>query len=97
MIEDQELRTLFKAESEEHLQLLEQGLLRLEADPNDQATLEEVFREAHSLKGAARMLGITSVERLAHQFEDVLGAARRGQGPLAPESIDRLYQQLDTL
>ena len=40
--------------------------------------LEELFRSAHSLKGAARMLGVEGVETLAHHFEDELGAARRG-------------------
>lgn len=52
MIEDQELRALFRTESEEHLHQLEDGLLRLEKNPTDQTTLEEVFRGAHSLKGA---------------------------------------------
>jgi two-component system, chemotaxis family, sensor kinase CheA len=53
MIEDQELRALFRTESEEHLHQLEDGLLRLEKNPTDQTTLEEVFRGAHSLKGGA--------------------------------------------
>ncbi len=76
MIDDPELRALFKAESEEHLQTLENGLLRLEAEPRETAVLEELFRSAHSLKGAARMLGVEGVETLAHHFEDELGAAR---------------------
>ena len=58
MIEDPELLRLFKAESAEHLARLDDGLLRLEKTPADQALLEEVFRESHSLKGAARMLGL---------------------------------------
>ena len=51
-IEDDELRDLFREESSEHLSRLEQGLLELEADPRDERTLEEVYRAAHSLKGA---------------------------------------------
>jgi len=94
-IDDEELRTLFKAESEEHLQRLDEGLLRLERHPNDRATLEEVFREAHNLKGAARMLGVADVETVAHRFEDVLGAAKRGQVALTSELVDRLYRGLD--
>ena len=50
MIEDKELRDLFKIESEEHLLRLNDGLLRLEKNPGDQTTLEETLREAHSLK-----------------------------------------------
>src|SRR5712691_9682357 len=97
MIDDTELRDLFKAESAEHLQQLEAGLLHLETHPNDRASLEEVFREAHSLKGAARMLGVSDVETIAHRFEDILGAAKRGESVLAPETIDRLYRGLDAM
>lgn len=51
MIEDPKLRALFESESEEHLQHLDDALLRLEKSPADKALLEEAFREAHSLKG----------------------------------------------
>jgi two-component system, chemotaxis family, sensor kinase CheA len=97
MIEDKELRDLFKAESEEHLQHLDEGLLSLEKHPNTQATLEEVFREVHSLKGAARMLRVSDVETIAHRFEDILGAAKRGETVLSSETIDRLYRGLDAI
>jgi two-component system, chemotaxis family, sensor kinase CheA len=97
MIEDKELRDLFKAESEEHLQHLDEGLLSLEKHPNAQATLEDVFREVHSLKGSARMLGVSDVEAIAHRFEDILGAAKRGETVLSPETIDWLYRGLDAI
>ena len=64
MIEDLELRSLFKPDSEEHLRLLEDGLLSLESNPTDGKTLEEVFRGAHSLKGGAGMLGLRNIERI---------------------------------
>lgn len=95
MIEDQELCALFKAESDEHLQRLDEGLLRLEKNAKDQATLEDVFRSAHSLKGAARMLGVQDVETVAHRFEDILGAAKRGTTALSADTVDRLYGALD--
>lgn len=72
-------------------------MLRLEADPNDTAVLEDLFRSAHSLKGAARMLGVTELETLAHHFEDELGAARRGRQPITSASADRLYHGLDAM
>lgn len=97
MIDDVEMRGLYKAESEEHLQTLENGLLRLEADPQDVALLEEIFRSAHSLKGASRMLGVSDVEVLAHHFEDELGTARRGHIVLSQTRIDSLYQGLDAM
>ena len=97
MIEDKELRDLFKVECSEHLQVLENGLLRLEKEPGDKATLEEVFREAHSLKGAARMVGVTDVETIGHKFEDILGSAKSGKTVLTSDVIDRLYKGLDSI
>jgi len=97
MIEDKELRDLFKAESAEHLQKLDDGLLRLEKEPNNQAALEEVFREAHSLKGAARMLGLNDIETLSHRLEDMFGAAKKGEAALTPETIDGMYKTLDAV
>ncbi|OQX38055.1 MAG: hypothetical protein B0D96_00930 [Candidatus Sedimenticola endophacoides] len=95
MIDDKELCDLFKAESEEHIQNLEAGFLRLEKKPDDQPTLDEVFREAHSLKGASRMLDLSNIELVAHSMEDVLRAASKRELRITPEVIDRLYQGLD--
>lgn len=96
-IEDNELRELFRTESAERLQSLESGLVRLEKDPASHGTLEEVFREAHSLKGEAKMIGVTDVELLAHRFEDFLGSARRGGSAVTPDVIDRLLKGIDAL
>jgi two-component system chemotaxis sensor kinase CheA len=97
MIDDPELRSLFRSESEEHLQALESGLLHLEAQPEDTTVLDHLFRSAHSLKGAARMLGVDRLEKLAHHFEDELGAARRGRRAISSAAADRLYQGLDAM
>jgi two-component system chemotaxis sensor kinase CheA len=97
VIEDKELRDLFKVESEEHLQHLDRGLLELEKDPQNQALLDEVFRGAHSLKGGARMLALGDIEAIAHRFESILGAARKGEMPLTLETIDQLYRALDAI
>lgn len=97
MIEDAELRNIFKTASEEHLQNLEAGLMHLEKNPGDRARLEEVLREAHTLKGDARMLGVRDVETLTHQLEEILSAFKRGESVLAGENCDRLYQGLDAI
>lgn len=93
MIEDQDLHRLFKAESAEHLARLDDGLLRLEKTPADATLLEEAFRESHSLKGAARMLGLTGIEAIAHDLESILNAARKG-APLTPEMIAHMNAAL---
>jgi len=97
MIEDDELRSIFKIESAEHIQRLEQGFLRLEKEPGNMAVLEEIFRDAHSLKGAARMLGLEGLESLSNRIEDILGSARNGSVPISSEIIDRLYKGLDEM
>jgi two-component system chemotaxis sensor kinase CheA len=94
---DEELRELFKAECEEHLSTLEAGLLRLEAVPGDSGTLEAVFRAAHSLKGAGRMLEIAPLEAIAHRCEDLLGTVRGGQAAFSAEMLDRLSPTLDAM
>ena len=90
MIEDKELHTLFKAESAEHLARLDDGLLRLEKTPTDPELLEEVFRESHSMKGAARMLGLGKIETAAHGLESIFNAARKGETPLTPDVIEHM-------
>lgn len=95
MIEDKELRDLFKVESSEHLQKLDDGFLSLEKEPGNTALVAEVMREAHSLKGAARMLGLTEIETLSHRLEDILNAAKKGETALTPETIDNMYKALD--
>ena len=97
MIEDKELAQLFKAESTEHLARLDDGLLRLEKNCTDPALLEEVFREAHSMKGAARMLGLFKIETSAHGLESILNTARKGEAPLTPDVIERMTIALGDL
>lgn len=97
MIADPELHKLFKAESEEHLARLDDGLLRLEKTPADPELLEEVFRESHSLKGAARMLGLTRIESAAHGFESIFNAARKGDQVLTPDVIEQMNAGLRDL
>ena len=97
MIEDEELRQLFHVASLEHLQKLDDGLLHLEKQPDDHSHLEELLREAHSLKGDARMLGVKDVETLTHQIEHLLGQIKRREITLSSDLSDRLYQGLEAL
>ncbi|MEM9541174.1 MAG: hybrid sensor histidine kinase/response regulator [Cyanobacteria bacterium P01_E01_bin.42] len=96
-IEDDELRDLYKTASEEHLQKLEAGLLLLERNPEDFAPLEELLREAHSLKGDSRMLGVKEVESLIHQIEHIFGQIQRGEQNISADLCDRLYRGLDAI
>lgn len=97
MIEDEELRTLYKEASADHIQKIEAGLLHLEKNPLDQAKLEQLLRETHSLKGDSRMLGVKDVETLTHQIEDILGAVKRSERVFTPQIFECLYLGLDAV
>jgi len=97
MIEDEELRTLYKAASADHIQKIEAGLLHLEKNPLEPAPLEQLLRETHSLKGDSRMLGVKDVETLTHQIEDILGGVKRGERVLTPQVFECLYLGLDAV
>ncbi|PLZ39423.1 hybrid sensor histidine kinase/response regulator, partial [Fischerella thermalis WC542] len=97
LIEDKELRDIYQTTSEERLQKLAAGLLQLQQQPEDEATLQQLLREAHSLKGDSRSLGIDSVVTLTHQLEEILLGIKRQEMTLTPELSDRLYQGLDAI
>ncbi|MFN6531128.1 hybrid sensor histidine kinase/response regulator [Nostoc sp. ChiSLP03a] len=97
MIDDEELRDVFKVASEEHLQNLDDGLLHLENHPEDLAVLEALMREAHSLKGDANMLGVKDVGTLAHQIEHILTQLKQQENPaswLGNATTDSPYERL---
>lgn len=96
-IEDEELRELYKTSSSEHLQKLEADLMILEKNPQDTGALEEFLREAHTLKGDSRMLGLDEIELLVHHLEDCVEGIKAGQGEITPELCDRLYQGIDAI
>ncbi len=90
----------FQTEQREHLQMMMQGLLALEREPDSpqrQAILDEIFREAHSLKGSARAVGLTAVESLGHALEELLSLTKDGRLPFTPDLFDLLYQSLDAV
>ncbi len=82
----------FRDETWENLNLLEQGLTALEANPGDTALLDRMMRAIHTTKGSAKIMGFAEINRLAHQIEDVLGAIRRGELFLTPEVGNVLLQ-----
>jgi two-component system sensor histidine kinase and response regulator WspE len=94
---DASLLELFRLEAEAQTQVLNTGLLVLERNPAQADQLEACMRAAHSLKGAARIVGLDAGVRVAHVMEDLLEAARQGHVRLQPENIDALLQGSDLL
>ena len=95
-----ELLQTFQAEAAEHLQTLNLSLLALEVRPEEarrHELVQEAFRAAHSLKGAARAVGLDQIEQLAHAMENVLEKARDQRTHLPATTYDGLYDVLDAI
>ncbi|AHB89286.1 chemotaxis signal transduction system histidine kinase CheA [Thermosynechococcus sp. NK55a] len=96
-IEDSELRSLYQIASADHLQAIESAILALETNPHDRSLLETLMREAHSLKGDSRMLGVTEAETLVHHLEEIFSHWRQGNLEPSPHLFEVLYRGLDAV
>ncbi|QDU61151.1 Chemotaxis protein CheA [Planctomycetes bacterium Pan216] len=95
--DDQPMLELFRAELETHTEVLSEGLLRLEKEPSRGDQIESMMRAAHSIKGAARIVGIEEAVRVAHVMEDMFVAVGRGDFVLNGNAVDALLGGLDML
>ena len=94
-VED-EFFEIFRDEANERLDRIVDTLLAVEGSRAGADAVDELFRDAHTIKGAAGMLGLDDVRALAHAFEDVL-AVIRADGEFPPELVDPLLRAADTL
>jgi two-component system sensor histidine kinase and response regulator WspE len=94
---DASLFELFTLEAEAQTQVLSAGLLALERNPTQADQLEACMRAAHSLKGAARIVGVNAGVSVSHVMEDCLVSAQEGRLHLLPEHIDALLMGTDLL
>ncbi len=92
-----EIFKIFQVESEEIISRLNNNILDLEKNPNNKDAITLLFRDAHSLKGASRMIGLNNVQTLAHKMEDVLGLAKENKILLNSKVVDILYKTVDFL
>ncbi|HWL35427.1 MAG TPA: hybrid sensor histidine kinase/response regulator [Frankiaceae bacterium] len=92
---DPELVATFRAEVEERLASLSSGLLSLESHPRARDQVAALFRDAHTVKGSAKMLGLDSVVGVAHVMEDLLGDLRDGRLKVRKDLIDLLLVACD--
>lgn len=91
------LLELFKLEAEAHCAALSEGLLALEKSPDNRAVVEPLMRAAHSIKGAARIVGLDVIVSLAHTMEECFLAAKSGKEVLRPARVDQLLKGVDIL
>ena len=93
----QEILNIFNVESEEIISRLNDNLMALEKSPTNKDVLILLFRDAHSLKGASRMIGFTATQNLAHKLEDTLGLAKEDKLIINSQIADVMYKTVDLI
>ncbi|RCW47706.1 MULTISPECIES: chemotaxis protein CheA [unclassified Halanaerobium] len=96
-MQDNNYLDLFFDETKEYIEILNNGILTLENNPDDKETVDAVFRAAHSLKGMAATMGFENLTELTHKMENMLDRVRDGELSVTTGFIDLLLQGLDNI
>jgi two-component system chemotaxis sensor kinase CheA len=94
---DDQYLDAFIRESEEAITQLNNSLLDLEADPQDRAAMDSIFRTAHTLKGNFGAMGFEDASDLAHAMEDLLDAMRQGEMAVTTDRMDLIFAGVDMI
>ncbi|HEY9604009.1 MAG TPA: Hpt domain-containing protein, partial [Allocoleopsis sp.] len=95
--QQQRIMGYFIEEAKDHLNTIEQGLLNLQSTMEDTEMLQEVFRAAHSVKGGAAMLGLTSIQHTSHRLEDYIKVLQESSVKVDRQLESLFLQVFDTL
>lgn len=95
-ISEEEL-PLFLAEADEHLQVLDDVLIRLERESSNSELVQTVFRSAHTIKGMSGMIGHQRMTNLTHALETVLDGVRKNSIPITAQLINICLDAVDHL
>ncbi len=96
-IDRSELLEYFLAEAEDYLNVLSHGIPELAVTTDRNTLLEELFRAAHTLKGAASIVRLTVTSQIAHSMEDILETFKNGQLEVEKDVVDLLLTMLDAI
>ncbi|MFC4663362.1 chemotaxis protein CheA [Oceanobacillus aidingensis] len=96
-MDTQQYLDIFLDESQEHLQSINDFILKLEEDPSNLEYVHEIFRSAHTLKGMAATMGYEDIASLTHKMENVLDLIRNEELMTNTEIIDTLFMSIDDL
>ena len=88
---------IFIDETKEHLQSLNEQLLILEKEPENENTINEIFRAAHTLKGMSGTMGYKRMQNLTHNMENIFSEIRNGKMSVTATIVDLLFKGLDAL
>lgn len=88
---------VFVEEAQEHLNNLNQYLLKLEVSPENPEYIDEIFRSSHTLKGMAGTMGYEKISEITHEMENVLQGIRNGEIKINSKTVDILFECFDIL
>ncbi len=92
-----DLIAIFKAETEEHLTKLDNGLIELEKQPNSVNLASDLNREVHTLKGAARVFGFCEIQDIAHRIEDIFEEVAGKRAFFSSVMAESIFKGLDAI
>jgi two-component system chemotaxis sensor kinase CheA len=87
----------FNTNSDELMQSLDEAILKLEEDPTNKEIIEEIFRAAHTIKGAAGMFGFKALERIMHRLENLFDLIRKDKLVATSAIVDVVFSGMDTI
>ncbi len=97
MPEMKDLIAIFRAETEEHLTKLDNGLVELEKQPNNIELASSLNREVHTMKGAARVFGFYEIQDIAHRIEDIFEEVAGKRAVFNSLMAERIFKGLDAI
>jgi len=94
---DKNYKELFFSESQEYLKKINKELVKLEKNPSDLETINEIFRLMHTLKGMSATMGYKELADLAHHLEDIFDILRSEKVNLTSQMIDLIFESVDVI
>jgi two-component system chemotaxis sensor kinase CheA len=92
-----DLLTEFLTETNESLEVVDAELVKFEANPTERATLDNIFRLVHTIKGTCGFLGLPRLEAIAHAGETLLGKFRDGALEVTPDAVTLVLKSIDRI
>jgi len=87
----------FQEEAQDLLQRLNEGVITLEAEPGNRELIDQMLRDAHTLKGSSRMVGLIEISDVAHRLEDIMVLVRDGEMDYTDKLSDSFFEALDAI
>jgi len=87
----------FQEEAQDLLQRLNEGVITLEGDPENRELIDQMMRDAHTIKGSSRMVGLIEISDVAHWLEDIMVKVRDKEMAYTPDMSDAFFEALDAI